>query len=138
MNIYTLQVDTAADISFGGNRSGGTSGGELPWAVLMDLSQDNTGFRVAAKDYPFVRTGTAIKGELLYSDREHEIDSLPEALENGILIQTPNAFRFSDTSSFVAFSVNRPAIASILLTHHIEAGHHLLLMTKSGRAVILE
>lgn len=115
MNIYTLQVDTAADISFGGNRSGGTSGGELPWAVLMDLSQDNTGFRVAAKDYPFVRTGTAIKGELLYSDREHEIDSLPEALENGILIQTPNAFRFSDTSSFVAFSVNRPAIASILL-----------------------
>ncbi len=115
MNIYTLQVDSATDVSFGGNRSGGASGGELPWAVLMDLSKDNTGFRVAAKDYPFIRTGTAIKGELLYSDREHEIDSLPEALENGILIQTPNAFRFSDTSSFVAFSVNRPAIASILL-----------------------
>ena len=92
MNIYTLQVDTAADISFGGNRSGGTSGGELPWAVLMDLSQDNSGVRVAAIDYPF--DALVQLSVVLYSDREHEIDSLPEALENGILIQTPNAFRF--------------------------------------------
>ncbi|HEX3020384.1 MAG TPA: LamG-like jellyroll fold domain-containing protein [Chitinispirillaceae bacterium] len=115
MNLYTMQIDSASDVIFGGPRSGGARGGELPWAVLMDFSQDNTGFRVSVKDYPFVRTDRAVNGELLFSDREHEIDSIPEALQNGIMIQTPNAFRFSDSSSFVSFSVNRPATASILM-----------------------
>jgi hypothetical protein len=115
MQLYKMSIDTAGTVLLGGPEQGGIDGGELPWVALLDCRNDNGQIRVAAKPWPFVRTTKAEEKALLFSDREHTIDSLPEEFKNGVLVTIPNAMRFSDTSSLVTLRVNRPGTVNCLL-----------------------
>jgi predicted outer membrane repeat protein len=115
MQLYMLQIDTATAVLLGGPEQGGIDGGEVPWVALLDCRNDNGQIRVAAKPWPFVRTAAAGEKALLFSDREHTVDTLPEEFRNGVLVTIPNAMRFSDTGSLMTLRVNRPGTVNCLL-----------------------
>ncbi|HEX2957870.1 MAG TPA: hypothetical protein VHO70_13625 [Chitinispirillaceae bacterium] len=115
MQLYMLSIDTARTVLLGGPEQGGIDGGEIPWVALLDCRNDNGQIRVSAKPWPFVRTTKAGEKALLFSDREHTIDTLPPELENGVLVTIPNALRFADTSSLMTLRVNRPGTVNCLL-----------------------
>lgn len=115
MDIYTRHTDSATTLLLGGPASGGDGGNRLPYAVVLDCIQQPS-FKVAASSAPFVRMSKADNGELLYADREYTIDSLPAQLAGGVLVRTPEAWRFkSDVATVAALSVNRPATVNLLL-----------------------
>lgn len=111
--IYSKEIDSGT-VSFGSSKTEENYGGEFPGVILIN-TQENTGFKVIASNYPSIRTCKSNKkGSLLFTDREYEIDSLPGILNNSVMIRMPNAYRFSD-SLHAAVSVNRGAKVHLLL-----------------------
>ena len=116
LDIYRLLTDSAGTLVFGGPRSGGAAGGDLPYAVLLDPSHAKARVRVAVESGRGARVfHGAAPASLLYADREYEIDSLPASLHGNVLVRTANAFKHSSAGNFLTLSIDRRAQMSLLL-----------------------